>query len=157
MPKRRNCYYSLDKIIEPLILSVDKVRFELHGILELCKEPNTNEFRASMTDAISKMEGKDGLWSSVSGDEKHYMSVMDACETLAECMNVHIAVFILVVDESALEESASATIPGFKVFKQFCGDTRTESIFGPRGGAVITYMGSSHMLLTHADLLVPLS
>ena len=93
-----------------LLLLLDKVRIELHGILELCKEPNTNEFGARITDAISKMEGKDGLWSSVSGDEKHYMSVMEACETLAECMNVHIAVFILAVNESALEESA--TIPG---------------------------------------------
>lgn len=106
---------------------------------------------AILPTAIAKLcdADRDGSWDQLSGAREHTGNIHDVCETLVVGWHVHIPLFVLARHENAHGK--------FSVAVQIYGDADAPSVFGGRGGALVTYQVSntSGPLLSHVDVLMP--
>ena len=102
-----------------------------------------------LPEAIARIEGADrnASWDQISGERTHCGSIHDSCEVLAAGWGVHVPVLVLARHE---------TLNAFSIAVSVYGDEDAPSIFGPHGGALITYDASNESgpLLSHVDMLV---
>lgn len=102
-----------------------------------------------LLEAIARIEGadRDASWDQISGERIHCGNIHDACEALAAGWGVHVPVLVLARHE---------TLDAFSIAVIVYGDEGAPSIFGPHGGALVTYEASndSGPLLSHVDMLV---
>ena len=102
-----------------------------------------------LPEVISRIEGagRDASWDQISGERTHCGNIHDACEALAAGWGVHVPVLVLARHE---------TLDAFSIAVIVYGDEGAPSIFGPHGGALVTYQASndSGPLLSHVDMLV---
>ena len=102
-----------------------------------------------LLEAIARIEGadRDASWDQISGERTHCGNIHDACEALAAGWGVHVPVLVLARHE---------TLDAFSIAVIVYGDEGAPSIFGPHGGALVTYEASndSGPLLSHVDMLV---
>jgi len=102
-----------------------------------------------LPEAIARIEGadRDASWDQISGERTHCGNIHDACEALAAGWGVHVPVLVLARHE---------TLDAFSIAVIVYGDEGAPSIFGPHGGALVTYQASndSGPLLSHVDMLV---
>ena len=102
-----------------------------------------------LPEAIARIEGadSDASWDQISGERSHCGNIHDACEALAAGWGVHVPVLVLARHE---------TRDAFSIAVIVYGDEDAPSIFGPRGGALVTYQAfnDSGPLLSHVDVLV---
>ena len=105
-----------------------------------------------LTEALTKIRGvdRDETWDKLSGETNHCGKTYDVCESLARGWNVHVPVLVLARHES---------LDAFSIAVVIYGDSNAPSIFGPRGGALVTYEASNGQgpLLSHVDVLVPVN
>ena len=102
-----------------------------------------------LPEAIARIEGadRDASWDQISGERTHCGNIHDSCEALALRWGVHVPVLVLARHE---------TLDAFSIAVIVYGDEDAPSIFGPHGGALVTYQASndSGPLLSHVDMLV---
>lgn len=101
-----------------------------------------------LPEALAKINctDPDDAWDTLSGAADHCGRIHDVCERLARGWNVHVPLLVLARHES-LDE--------FTVAVLFFGDLNAPSVFGVRGGALVTYEASNGRapLLSHVDVL----